>query len=105
MNINKKITLKGLTANIPLLLSSNYCLCEVSCAPQLQIPVNKFDVVSINNNLFVHKHIIGSYFTYRVSSSKTDEFFYNENYGDYKLRSGSNGIITVLNTKEFFNEF
>ena len=98
LNLNQKITLKGITTNVCLLINSGYDICEISTDYSLQIP-NKFDIISLNPELFVHKYTRGGYFTYRISSSEKCEFTYDANYGKYKIRAGERGIIKILKTE------
>lgn len=88
-NINEKITLKGLTCNIAMLVASNYetCIIDASSSKELmrvgfgkiarffggnkiQVPV-KLDIIS---NGVIHKTRTGNYFTYRVSDCRCNEF-------------------------------
>lgn len=108
MDINQKINLRAVTSDLKMLIKSNYStvIVDKTSIPALlklginnagylggnclQIPTN-FDVISLNNSLFVHKYTRGDYFTYRVSNSKTNEFS-----GTNNARAGEFGIHFVL---------
>lgn len=106
MNINQKIQLKGLTSNLSLLIQTNYSICELEeSVGLLQIQNKKYDVISTNHNLTVHKHVIGDYFTYRVSSFNDFKYrFEKDIYEKEYIRHGSHGVRFVLKIKNYFNE-
>jgi hypothetical protein len=95
MDIHEKINLK-VRFGASDTLNKRYTGMEVAdiYIRMLQIPVGKYDVISENPNLFVHKHVIGRFFTYRISSDPVNEFTRANS-----IRAGQCGIKMIFITK------
>jgi hypothetical protein len=92
-NINQKITLKGITHNLKLLIKSNYEICALD--PEYfgcQIKNDKYDVISLDSNIEIEKHVIGSFFTYIAINKTTGR------YGGSNRHLSNPNILIILKT-------
>lgn len=96
MKIHKKINFKACYPEIDKheIIKNGYRVDVTHKLKNVNQLSTEYDVISENPNLFVHKHTKGSYFTYRISDDKNNEFSGFKNC-EYAIRAGIFGIKII----------